>query len=91
MIILIAFLAALCSCKDNPVQQYGNDLVDSYEYSSEVADQSTIEAAKRTITAIRATEGRYPKGLDEISASMGVPLDPNLYDYDPATGRIGPR
>jgi hypothetical protein len=90
--LFLAFVLCLsAACRENPVEEYGTDLVDSYEHSRKAGDAASLEGAKRSITVYRATEGRYPAGLEEISASMGTELDPAVYDYDPSTGRISLR
>jgi hypothetical protein len=95
LIALAIVLACSASgCKEapkNPVEEYGTGLLNSYERSKGAARASDLDTLRRTISAFKASNGRYPESLDEAAAFMGAEIDPDLYDYDPETGRIALR
>ncbi|MBF0466876.1 MAG: type II secretion system protein GspG [Nitrospirae bacterium] len=52
------------------------------------AEKTDIEALRRSITTFYASEGRYPKDMEELEGYTGVPMDKSTYDYDPSTGKL---
>jgi|Deesub1362A_J573_1020465.scaffolds.fasta_scaffold00013_66 hypothetical protein len=88
-VLSVLFLLSLISaCKESPVEEYGDALIDSYEMSKEAADAANLDTIKRSIAAYYASNGKYPESLDEIAAFTGIELNPDKYDYDPETGKI---
>ncbi len=87
--LLALFL--LSGCEENPVEEYGAGLVETYKSTEKKADAANLAVAQRAVAAFRAANGRYPEGLEELKSFSTIALDPALYDYDPATGRISPR
>jgi len=82
-------LMAFSSCEENPVQEYGRGLTGALEKADTAADSANLDALRKSISAYRASEDRYPESLAEITSAMG--LDPARFDYDPATGRVALR
>jgi hypothetical protein len=87
-LLLIAFVSG---CSENPVRDYGTGLVETYKSTEKEADAANLAVAQRTVEAFRAANGRYPESLEELKSFSTIALDPSVYDYDPATGRISPR
>lgn len=87
--LLALFL--LSGCEENPVRDYGTGLVETYKSTEKKAGAANLAVAQRTVEAFRAANGRYPESLDELKSFSTIELDPSVYDYDPATGRISPR
>lgn len=90
---LVVVLLAL-GCKEkpkNPVKEYGNALINSYERSKVAQGAANLEALKKSIAAYRASNGRYPADLEEAASFSGIEIDPGLYDYDPGTGQVALR
>jgi len=75
-------------CKDNPVEEYGTGLVNTYQSTGQKADQASLSLLKTSIRTFHTAYGRFPQSLDELSQSTGARLDPSLYDYNPETGEI---
>ncbi len=76
------------ACKDNPVQDYGNKVLEAYDRSGKVAGGASLANLQRALDAYRAANGNYPPSLQELEAFTGEPVDPNLFRYDPQTGKL---
>ena len=88
-LLLTIALAALAACEENPGKKIGRALVQPIEKSRAVAAVASLSAMRTSINAYQASNGVYPLDLEELSAAMG--LDPEDYEYDPATGRVSLR
>jgi hypothetical protein len=86
--VFIALVALGCSQSNNPVEQYGGMLTTSYSQGKVAGQVADLNAVKVTIASYYASNERYPASLEEVSALMRVPLPPDRYDYNPATGII---
>lgn len=91
--ILLGCLAVLllAGCDRNPVEEFGEQMMVSYERASETADEATLQALRRSIRSYRALNGRYPESLEELQAAVGAGVDLEAYAYDPETGSLNPR
>ena len=92
MIILLTglTLAGLTgtACKDNPVQDYGNKVLEAYDRSGKAAGGASLANLQRALDAYRAANGNYPPSLQELEAFTGERIDPAMFSYNPETGRI---
>lgn len=88
--ILFACLVTLLllGCDRNPVEEFGEEMVVSYERSRGAADQASLQAIQRYIRSYRAMNGRYPKSMEELENSLGTGYDLEPYDYDPESGTL---
>jgi len=76
-----------CSESD-PVKEYGQALLDSYDRSKAVAGAASLEAIQTAVNAFEATNGRYPGSLDEIKDDFAGRIDWEAFRYDPRTGKV---
>lgn len=85
-------LPLLTACKDkprnNPVQDYGNALINSYEKAQDAADKANFELIKRAIQQFHGANGEYPKNLQDLAKFIGIEINADKYEYDPRTGTI---
>lgn len=90
MFIILAALAVLVSCTDdkNPVQQYGNTMVQSLKSAKKLDASVNVQQVRKSIQEFYAANGRYPAGLNELPSFNGMTLKSDNYDYDPATGTL---
>lgn len=91
LIPIVMLIALFAACKNNPAQQYGDNLIDAKERAEKAADDANLSIALKSIDTFRAANGRNPESLKELSEFMRVALDSEKYDYDPSTGRISRR
>ena len=71
----------------DPLAEYGDKLLDSYEHAGEMAAKVSLEAVRLTVRNFKVMNNRYPADLEELSKSMGD-FDTSPYDYDPKTGTV---
>jgi hypothetical protein len=83
---LVALL--LVGCDRNPVDEFADELLVSYETSREAADEASLQAIQRYIRSYRAVNGRYPESIEELEGALGTGYDLEPYAYDPGTGTL---
>ncbi len=90
LFIILAAVALLVSCTDdkNPVQQYGNTMVQSLKSAKKLDASVNVQQVRKSIQEFYAANGRYPADLNELSSFNGMTLKSDNYDYDPATGTL---
>ena len=91
--MLFACLVVLffTGCDGNPVEEFGGQMMVSYDKSRSAADEASLQAIQRYIRSYRALNGRYPESIEELQASLGAQYDLEPYDYDPETGTLTAR
>jgi hypothetical protein len=87
-ISLFLFCAVLFSCEKNPVEEYGDAVVDTYQGTKQKGKHITLISIQSAIQMYRTAYGKYPDNIEEISGLMDSPLDNSLYEYNPRTGKI---
>ena len=88
-IILLGLSFALVSCEDkNPVQLYGNTMVDSLKTAKKVERKVNVLEVQKSIQEFHAANDRYPADLNEIAAFNGIVLKSDKYTYNPETGTL---
>ncbi len=86
--LFLSFLI-VASCKDNnPAQQYGNTLTQSYKNAQNLDNTVNLQEVRKSIQEFYAANGRYPADLNEVRAFNGITLKNDHYKYDPETGAI---
>lgn len=90
IVILVLFAALIGSCKQkaNPLEEYGNVLIDSYKKSKKAGEEANLKNIQTAIQIYRATNDEYPKTLKDIEDFMGSPIDTELYEYNPENGEL---
>lgn len=86
---LLIFIAA--GCEDNPVEQYGTGLTNTIGRARVTVKTTNLQELRKSIQGFRAINERFPEDIQEIEKYTGLKLDPEKYDYDPATGNISER
>jgi hypothetical protein len=90
-ICLSLFIVVLPACKEepkNPISEYGDSLIKSYQGAQNAAEQANIDAIRKAVSAYRAANEGFPKDLKDIENLISGPIDLTKYDYDPATGTV---
>lgn len=86
--ITIIILNLLCSCKDNPVQEYSNTLSTSLKKSQDIALQSEISNLKKALQSFSEEMGKLPASIEELEKYINRPIDKEKIQYNPETGEI---
>ncbi|MEF9427642.1 MAG: type II secretion system protein GspG [Candidatus Mariimomonas ferrooxydans] len=84
--LLILSSALIVSC--NPAEEAGNTLIQSYENSKKAIEQVNLKNIQRAVQMYRTINGKYPQGLEDIESMMDSPVDMELYQYNPETGKV---
>jgi len=85
---IMLLVSAGCSDSQNPIHQYGQEVIQAGERTKRVRAQADMQALKTAIQQHYIERGHFPESLDELSIVQYQGIDPDLYSYDPATGGI---
>ena len=87
-IILLGSLLSLTACTDdnNPAQQYGNTMVQSYKKAKDVDNKINVQQVQKSIQEFYVANGKYPADLNELSTFNGITLKNDAFEYNPSTG-----
>ena len=91
LIFAVAMLAIIPACDEkpkNPVAEYGNTMMNSYQRGKQAGVSGNLDAVKNAIQAYHAANDKYPQNLDEIQPLIGSQVDFSKYDYDPQSGTV---
>ncbi|MGH7478003.1 MAG: hypothetical protein ACREJ8_00220 [Candidatus Methylomirabilales bacterium] len=86
--LLSLFLALGCGEGQNPIQQYGKEVIDAKGRVERVRAQADMKALETAIQQYYVENGRFPASLTELPLVQNQRIDVSLYAYDPATGNI---
>ena len=85
---IMLLVAAGCSDSQDPIQQYGQEVIQASERTKRVRGQADMQALKTALQQYSIKRGHFPESLDELSIVQYQRIDRDPYSYDPATGRI---
>ncbi|MFQ5988406.1 MAG: hypothetical protein ACE5K9_00660 [Candidatus Methylomirabilales bacterium] len=85
---IMLLVAVGCSESQNPIQQYGEEVIQAGERTKRVRARADMQALKTAIQQYHIETGRFPASLTDLPIVEYQDIDTDLYDYDPATGRI---
>ncbi len=81
-------LFIIVSCNDNPAQQYGTTMTQSYKSAQKLDAKVNIQQVQKSIQEFYAANGRFPSDLNELSATSGLTLKNDNYVYNPENGTL---
>jgi len=84
----LLFLALGCGEGQNPVQQYGEEVLKAKGRVERVRAQADMKALETAIQQYYVENGRFPVSLTELPLVQNQRIDVSLYAYDPGTGNI---
>lgn len=87
-LLLFILIVFPLSCKENPLEEYGDTLIREYKRSWHVEKGISLERLQKAIQAFHASNGRYPEDIRELEGFMGERLSDERYDYNRDTGTI---
>jgi hypothetical protein len=88
LIVLLSSLFLIVSCNDNPVQQYGTTMTQSYKSAQKLDATVNLQQVQKSIQEFYAANGRYPADLNELSTTSGLTLKSDNYIYNPENGTL---
>lgn len=90
LFITIIFLSTTLTigCKQDPVKEYGEGLLDTLDSSEIAVDQANLRGLKQAVKMYYSEHGQYPPALEDVAGSMGSPVDLNKYEYNPSSGQV---
>jgi hypothetical protein len=86
--LLLLLLVLGCGEGQNPVQQYGKEVIDTKGRVERVRAQADLKALETAIQQYYVEHGRFPASLTELSLVQNQRIEISLFAYDPATGSI---
>ena len=84
-------LSLFISCDQkpkNPVSEYGNTMMDSYQKGQQAGEIANLDAVKKAVQSYHAANDKYPQNLAEIKDLIGSNVDFSKYDYEPQSGAV---
>jgi hypothetical protein len=88
-VITLAVLVACDEKPKNPVAEYGDVMMNSYQKGKQAGVEGNLDAVKNAVKAYHATNDKYPQSLDEIEPLLGgSKMDFSMYDYNPENGTV---
>ena len=85
----VVILAAVLACEEkakNPVAEYGEAMINSYQKGKQAGEEGNLDAVKKAIQAYHATNDKYPQNLEEIKSLLSSEVDFSKYDYNSESG-----
>lgn len=87
-VVILSFILACKEKPKNPVAEYGDTMINSYQKGKQAAVDGNLDAVKNAIQAYHAANDKYPQNLDEIQSLIGSKIDFSKYDYNPESGTV---
>ncbi len=88
-VVILAIILACDEKPKNPVAEYGDVMINSYQKGKQAAVDGNLDAVKKAIQAYHAANDKYPQNLDEIKPLLGgSEMDFSKYDYNPENGTV---
>ena len=91
LLLILIVSTFLFSCEEkpsNPVAEYGDTMINSYQKGKQAGETGNLDAVRNAVRAYHAANDRYPQNLDEIKELLGSELDLSRYDYNPQNGTV---
>ncbi len=88
-VVILVFIVACNEKPKNPVAEYGDVMINSYQKGKQAGVEGNLDAVKNAIQAYHAANDKYPQNLEEIKPLLGgTELDFSKYDYNPENGTV---
>jgi len=88
-VVILAIIVACNEKPKNPVAEYGDIMINSYQKGKQAGVEGNLDAVKNAIQAYHAANDKYPQNLEEIKPLLGgTELDFSKYDYNPENGTV---
>jgi hypothetical protein len=88
-VVILAVIVACDKKPKNPVAEYGDVMINSYQRGKQAGVEGNLDAVKNAIQAYHAANDKYPQNLEEIRPLLGgSEMDFSKYDYNPENGAV---
>jgi hypothetical protein len=86
----LCLLLAVGSCNDTKtaIEDAGKGVTDTLQNSKDAGAAASLKNFESAIAAFKAANGKFPADLKELSDFSGTAASPDVYNYDPETGKI---
>ncbi|MFQ5656789.1 MAG: type II secretion system protein GspG [Candidatus Methylomirabilales bacterium] len=81
-------LLVAVGCGENPVEQYGKEVIQAQGRAKRVKGRADMQALKTAIQHYHIEEGRFPDSLEDLPVVQDHGIDLDLFVYDPSTGSV---
>ena len=89
ILLIMPFLFGCDQKPKNPVAEYGDTMINSYQKGKQAGIEGNLEAVRQAVKAYHAANDKYPQNLQEVDPLLGgTKVDFSKYDYDPQTGKV---
>jgi hypothetical protein len=88
IMICLFFLFACNEKPKNPVAEYGDALIGSYNRGKQAGETGNLDAVKKAVQAYYAANGKFPESLPDVKDFIASDIDFSKYDYSPDSGTV---
>jgi hypothetical protein len=92
LFLAVVFFASIFACDEkpkNPVTEYGDVMINSYQKGKQAGVDGNLDAVKNALQAYHAANDKYPQNIEEIEPLLGgTAMDFSKYDYNPENGSV---
>ncbi|MFQ5924147.1 MAG: hypothetical protein ACE5M4_15015 [Anaerolineales bacterium] len=88
---MLMLVAVGCSESQNPIGQYGKEVIQAHERTQRVKARADMQVLKTAIQQYYTERGRFPESLTDVPLVQNQGIDTELYSYDPTTGNVNLR
>jgi len=87
-LIILTFILACEESPKNPVAEYGDAMINSYQKGKQAGEDGNLDAVRKSIQAYHASNDKYPQNLEEIKSLLSSEVDFSKYDYNSESGAV---
>jgi len=87
-LVILTFIFACEEKPKNPVAEYGNVMMNSYQRGKQAGVEESLVAVREALKAYHAANDKYPQNLEEIKPLFSSEVDLSKYDYNPENGAV---
>ena len=87
-VIILTFILACEEKPKNPVAEYGDAMINSYQKGKQAGEDGNLDAVRKAIQAYHAANDKYPQNLEEIKSLLSSEVDFSKYDYNSENGTV---
>ncbi|MFQ5924292.1 MAG: type II secretion system protein GspG [Anaerolineales bacterium] len=88
--VALVFPLVLMGCgeSENRSTQIEKDVIEAQGRAEGVRAHVNLKVLETAIQQYYVEWGRFPKSLNDLPILQNQGIDPDLYEYDPATGKV---